>query len=780
MRLQGKLLMFTTPLLLTPVVITAWIAYHLLLNQAMERTRQMALGQLSSELARFDQMRSNAESSLRVLAGTPLVQRYLLTDDEAARYALMQPALFRLFNNYQHIYPHYDEMRILLPDGFEDTRSTIRDWQNQTEEEMNPPFFSGWQSLEAEEVASDLLFHPDNRELALILGIKVVLRNRAVESVGSKPRLRGYIGITIGLQHFNELLHKRSIGNHGRMLVVDAAGREQFVDDGFHGLALQNFAAQDNPGEALRVAVSDGDPILDYWSRPLGNGYHLVAILPQSEIYSASRSLATSVVIITLIAMALLFTGMYLVLQHLVIARLALLGQATESIADGRNPVLEVPASSDQIGLLFHAFKDMQARLLSSRDTLESYQAELEDKVEKVQAADQAKSAFLAKMSHEIRTPMNGVIGMAELLQQTPLSQQQSRYLTIIQKSSNNLLDIINDILDFSKIESGKLELRKEPMDLVNLFEEVQQLFEQAVAVKGLRLSLTLEPDLPKRLIGDEQRLRQVLINLIGNAIKFTAQGWIDVKVTKESQQEETVQVRVRVSDSGIGLSHEEQEKIFESFRQADDSSSRRYGGTGLGLSIARQLIHLMGGEIGVQSAPGEGAVFWFTVPLKRLPRVDITPQAERSDELTANSESAMPSEGMGLKILLVEDNQVNQVLTEEMLLDMGCEIVLAENGEEALSRAHAEHFDIILMDCQMPVLDGYKATRQLREYETEQGLGRTPVIAVTANAYETDRQNALAAGMDDVLTKPFTSEALYGLLVKWRAADSRRAVDMR
>ncbi|MFN3613771.1 MAG: ATP-binding protein [Rubrimonas sp.] len=388
-------------------------------------------------------------------------------------------------------------------------------------------------------------------------------------------------------------------------------------------------------------------------------------------------------------------------------------------------------------------------------------EAEIEAARLAAEAANEAKGAFLATMSHEIRTPMNGVLGMNNLLLRSALTDQQRRWAETVQDSAEALLAIIDDILDMSKLEAGRMELEAAPFDLGAILDGVTTLMGAKAAEKGLAMRCVIAPEAEGIWIGDAARLRQILFNLVGNAVKFTAAGEVEVRADRAEPDGLVLTVR----DTGIGMTAEQQGRLFQKFTQADASITRRFGGTGLGLAITRELALLMGGDISVTSVEGEGSTFRAVLPLAR------GAGARRADDRAAET----AGEGRR-RILLAEDNPVNAEIAMTLLQQAGHEVVLACDGAEALAVYRTRRFDVILMDAQMPVMDGEEATRAIREHERAAGLPRTPVIALTANVMTSMQDGYREAGMDDFVSKPFRTEALFETIARWTARDQDAA----
>jgi signal transduction histidine kinase/ActR/RegA family two-component response regulator len=432
------------------------------------------------------------------------------------------------------------------------------------------------------------------------------------------------------------------------------------------------------------------------------------------------------------------------------------LSRAAASVAQGH---LDVPFAATGVGEVRSLGVAFEAML----DTLRSTLDQLKEASRRAEAANAAKSDFLAAMSHEVRTPLNGMLGYTQLLlDEETLTDEQRRQLRSIQTSGAALLTIVNDILDFSAIEAGKVELDPRPFDLRRFVDNACSIVSANVKQRRLRMEILVEDGVPLGVVGDEDRLRQVLLNLLNNAIKFTPSGTVTLKVAPQCREGERLQLAFSIKDTGVGIPADRLGRLFQRFSQVDTSVRREFGGTGLGLAICKQLVELMGGRIGVSSEIGVGSTFWFVVPLE-LAEIDAPPK---------NAPLGFAPTVRASSILLVEDNPINQEIARSMLEKMGHRVRLANDGAEAVSAVVEGRFDVILMDVQMPVMDGLEATARIRAMD--EPICRTPIIAMTANVLPQQIEAFQSAGMDDHLGKPFKLEHLAAAIERWSGKRSR------
>ncbi|OPY83088.1 MAG: Sensory/regulatory protein RpfC [Syntrophorhabdus sp. PtaU1.Bin153] len=544
------------------------------------------------------------------------------------------------------------------------------------------------------------------------------------------------------------------------------------------------------------------------------DGQKIGTVVIVSDISGLGRKLMAFLVTGLFAMVGALIAGHFISskLQYLITEPLIYLSRKMKEISKEKDYSIRVQKkSTDETGLLIDGFNEMLSQIESRDDQLRRNQKylaeevvlrtadltranrEMADTVEELKAAKEAaeaaslaKSQFLANMSHEIRTPMNGILGMIDLLLETVLTEKQRRFAETAHGSAEALLRILNDILDFSKIEAGKVKIEETAFDIRTVVADVTAIFADQARKKTIELAKSIDRDVPTACLGDLVRLRQVLTNLVSNAVKFTSCGKVIVRVRKFGEGDRVAALQFEVTDTGIGIAPAQVNAVFDAFSQADGSTTRKFGGTGLGLTISRQLIEMMGGAIGVESEPGKGSTFWFTLPFKPPPDHSSTARpalGTHRDDGVRDVRPRLPVPDCN--VLLAEDNPVNQEVTRGMLENLGCTVTVASDGREACDALLKAWYDLVFMDCQMPEMDGYEATRAIRGYEMS-GIGsageneachqggirtrnaRIPIIALTAHAMDGDRELCLAAGMDDYLSKPFRQDQLADILIRW------------
>jgi signal transduction histidine kinase/ActR/RegA family two-component response regulator len=608
------------------------------------------------------------------------------------------------------------------------------------------------------------------------------------EALRKGERVSGMLSTSRGplLVALGPVLDGSGTGDHrgmvlmGRLLTpkaLSAIGRQAHVDvsmlpPGDLKLpATERSRAVEVSRNTLLVERHDSTAVFKVFEDAGGKPLLTLAIEVPRNISAHGRQAVTYSSVFLLFAGAAALVLLIIMLKRAVLDPVTnLTAHAREIGSTGKRTATLDLERPDELGDLAREFDRMVRHLGDAK-------AQAEVQAQRAQAASQAKTDFLAMMSHEIRTPMNGVLGCVSLLMDTPLRPDQQELAQTIRSSADNLLTILNDILDYSKIEAGRMTIEETVFDLRASCEDVHRLLQQTAVQRGLTLKLDFAADIPPLITGDPVRIRQILLNLVSNAIKFTKQGGVCIEVSRSG----VAHVRMSVKDTGIGISEAQLGKLFQHFTQADSSTTRRYGGTGLGLAICKRLVELMGGEIGATSVPGGGSSFFFVVPLLAAPAgsepsgsVPALCLSSVSVPLDAPVAKASPAQVFtqaattARRVLVVEDNVINQRVAQHMLSKMGCSVDIANNGREALTRLSEQRYELVLMDCQMPEMDGLEATMRIRDATSTVLDHAVPVVAMTANAFAEDRERCLAAGMNDFLSKPVDRKALGDIVDKW------------
>lgn len=923
MRLRTKISLVLLPLITIPFLGIGVFVSAKLTGYARETAFSQAdtlLGEVKNNLVSYLGI---SRANLELFSRSELLKNYMMIPDEQTRYAIFQNPLLTQFSRYMEVYPEYYEMRILLPDGYEDARVVQGDIGNVTEEEGDSAWFKRLRES-SETSFFQVTSNADNKKPVVYFSRKLVYEENAEQEALPDSFLKGYLVLTIEPNFLIRPVQEAKIGLSGRMFFVNGNGQILFRSNG--GVLPEKLSPafldtlQKNQSQFL---FSHELPEPSYCKIiQVAPDLWLGAALPEKDLFAAGRNLQVLILCITLGIVLLLSLVLFFGLKRFFVDPLSRLVATSRRVGKGELEKIEITGErSDEIGDLLNTFNTMvddlsvsRRELLAQQDLLEQRVRERTDHLVEVnreldaarheaEQASQLKSEFLANMSHEIRTPMNGVIGMTQLLLSTTLSKEQTEYAETVYSSAEALLHIINDILDFSKIEAGKLELESIEFRLRDLVEDIADMFGHTAHAKRLDILAYVALDLPLVVVGDPTRLRQVITNLVGNALKFTSTGSVCIKITRAVDVAAaipgTLPIRVEVVDTGIGIPKQAQTRLFQSFTQLDGSYTRQYGGTGLGLTICKQLIDMMHGNMQVESEPGQGSNFQFVLPLapgrteaavnpwdeivsalqgKRvllvsgegtcrqlfaimLAELRLTVQIAESragalvlfneeqaaghpfDCVLADAEmegldgwglvrdlreqagekipvalmltavdrresggqweegldeyllpkpirlerlvrvlarmmgvlmrpdeepqqSRRPwDEGVDtlppLTILVAEDNLVNQRLAVRMLEKKGHTVRVANNGKEAVAAFEREHFDLILMDIQMPEMDGFAATGLIRSLEKNSGE-HMPIIALTAHAIQGYKEQCLEAGMDDYCVKPIQAKNLF------------------
>ncbi len=798
MKLRSKLPLLLVPLVIGPLLVVSWIAVERMRANAEENMlSQMA--SLTGQIALSEASASNTmEANALLFSGSGLLKNYIFTPEDERYYFALLP-LLNLFASYNKAYPDYEEIRVVLPDGYEDARYSANDAPNAAESEAESRWF---QSMARTRAASGSFFqwNPDTGEPVLLAAQRLSFVDPTFEdSTAKAPSHRGYLVITARLDKLRNLIANTRIGKQGGILVLDDRGRPLFPDaarmriaDYTALFAAAHTAAHSDTERTFRTAA--GELLLR--ARKLPGGLLLVSYLPARELARAGQELVRVVVFIGVFALVLAVGLLMLVLQYVIVKPLSELGDGAEAIGGGDLDTRLKVRGNDEVAHLATQFNSMAAHLSESHKLRDEAQAEAlrlkEASIESLRAADRLKDEFLANTSHELRTPLHGITGIAESLLKGaagPVADGVQKNLELVIASSRRLANLVNDILDFSKLRHKELKLAMRPVDLKIACDLVISMVRVLADPKHLELRNDVPDDLPP-VLADENRLQQILYNLFGNAVKFTAQGHVAV-----SAKETDGLIRIQVEDTGVGISEQDRELIFESFEQLDGGLERAKPGTGLGLAITRKLVESHGGSIWSEDRAGGGSLFAFTLQPAGLGRrkddyapdvpaewQDTAPDGDVPDSPVAELAAASATLGDGVPdllpaqagelyvapdqagnrehLLVVDDEPVNLRVVENHLRINGYRVSTATSGVEAqaLLRERGDDYDLVLLDVMMPGLSGYQVCEELRDQYTPE---RLPVIFLTALTRDGDLDQGFAVGGNDYIPKPFSYDEL-------------------
>lgn len=782
MKISQKILLYMLPLVILPMMLLGGFSYF----SAVKNTQQQAKSRVNGFLAQNRQTILNyyqsIESTGLLLSKSRLIEQYINGDDNTAN-TLLKPLLVDAFSQYASSYQDFYEIRLLTHDGKESVRFTTDASKNLTEDESQTDYFKVIKSM-TEEQSTFFITNPDNDEVALLVVKKLYTR---IEPEHIVPQLWGYLVFTIRPSAVIDVVHM-SFGTSGASFVTNDKGMilfsaQSFLQGTLVSPGLFNQFKDNLDGDNLVTVIEKGIE-MQYQATRLNDNYLLFVGIAKEELISEREFLGVLSIVTTCVVMFMVPFLLYYFLKTMVLQPIAELTMAKRAVGKGNLDVHLDVHQADEIGELYASFNVMVKQLKAYRQREEESKVQLEEKVlgrtkalkdanrelersnralqearTTAEQANELKSTFLANMSHEIRTPLTAIIGFTEQAMSERIDRkEQLDFLGRVQRSGQHLLHLINDILDLSKIEADKLELEYKPINLFELLNDIATINVPLASEKSLEFAIFYEFPLPQIINGDQIRLRQILLNLCSNAVKFTRYG--DVSMTV-SFNEKTNDLRFSVQDSGIGMSDNELSRLFQPFVQADSSITRKFGGSGLGLVISKKLTQLMHGNLTVESIKSLGSRFDVVIPagIATLNMVDSIP----STQTLQPAELDFIGKFAGSSVLVAEDNVDNQYLIELLLSRFGVKCDIVDNGVKAVEAAISEHYDLILMDIQMPQMGGSEAVELLR-----QSCIDSPIIALTANIMKEDIDEYLKVGFDDTLAKPIQQQDFFSMISKY------------